>query len=104
MFLNSTHNVIPKVFAREIKLKASNKPNRRQQKRQRGVCAAVCFCVCVFESVLTGCVCVCAVCAFVCFGLFSVYLCVSTAHRHFPLLKWLLIDKKQKKRSGKRNA
>jgi len=22
--------------------------------------------------------------------------CVSTAHTHFPLLKWLLIDKKQK--------
>lgn len=45
--------------------------------------------------------CVCAVCAFVCFGLFSVYLCVPTAHRHFPLLKWLLIDKKQKKERKK---
>lgn len=50
---------------------------------------------------LTECVCVCV---WGVFGCLYLILCmrVNGTHRHFPLLKWLLIDKKQKKKKGKK--
>jgi len=71
-FRNST-NCDSKVFAGEIKLKASNKPNRRQQKRTMSLSVRVCVWI------------VCAIWAFVCLDCFQrvcvcVFECVCQRH------------------------